>query len=427
MKRILIIVFFIAAATVTAQIGHWEKLNPKNNPGFRNSHGLESIGQNKALLFGGFKDGKYSNDTWIFDLESNEWLEINCKNYPIARADFDMIQISKNKILLFGGEDKNTNRYNDLWCFDLDSMDWHEIIPEDTVPIDPTESLNMTLLNENEVLVYGGISYDNNYKYYSDKTYIYNIEKNEWDNKFYNADGIGRYNAFLTSLGNNLAIMYGGYGYTNLDNEYTWIFNGNSKKWIKALITKPEKINIAIGDIVQLMPGIAFLFGGTPSTDKSPYYPYDFTWIFYYDKLEWVKLDVGIHPSGRISNRMAKISSNKIILYGGITEIDLEALETWVFVIDTNITKIIDNEVRNSKIKIYEITDNEIYYEYYFNNPYRISLVNINGITLYSEEISAIENYPQTSSIPIDYLPSGIYFVVINTGPEVLCEKVVIY
>jgi hypothetical protein len=123
---------------------------------------------------------------------------------------------------------------------------------------------------------------------------------------------------------------------------------------------------------------------------------------------------------------MTKINEKNILLYGGSTEIKSNALETWLFVIDTNITKIIDNEVRNSKIKIYEITDNEIYYEYCFENQFKISLININGITVCSDEVSAIENYPKTSTIPIDNLPSGVYFVVVNTGGDVLCEKVVI-
>jgi hypothetical protein len=429
MKYILLIIAIIttAAATATAQIGHWEKLNPKNNPGERQSHGLATIGKNKALLFGGFQQHLEKNDTWIFDLDKNEWQEINCKNKPAERVSFDMVQISEKKVLLFGGEAKDLKLYNDLWCFDLDSMDWYVIKPIDTIPVPHLYMHNMEKLNDSEVLIYGGITYDFNVSEYNDKTYIFNIQNNKWDTQYYHADFVGRYSAYLTSIGKNRVLLYGGKGYTNLEGEITWIFDGDTKKWKKVQNIKPYYLNFVGGDAVMLIPGIAMLFGGSPVTDISPFFPYDSTWVFNMDKLVWEKLDLEVHPCGRIYNRMTKINDNNILLYGGGTEKISDALETWIFVIDTNITTVLDNNANKPKFSINYISEDEIIIESNFDNPLKISLVNLNGITLYSEEISAIENYSKTSTIPIDNLPPGVYFVIVNTGAEVLCEKVAIY
>jgi N-acetylneuraminic acid mutarotase len=423
MKRIIIIAFIIAAATATAQIGHWEKLNPKNNPGERQMHGMASIGQKKALLFGGFYNNKKIGDTWIFDLDKNEWQEIKCKNKPIARSGFGMVQITEKRVLLFGGIDNEFNTYNDFWYFDLDSLNWTEMILEDTLPVSQIERFGMAKINENEVIIYGGMEYKDDGSDFNNKSYIFNFHNKKWKSVAKDVVGSGRYDTYFTKLDNKV-LLFGGDRFGHKDD--TWIFDPNTNKWEEQGVDKPYEFAASSGDMTYISNGIVLLFGGYFNYVKNSQQVTQDTWIFNYYTKKWYKLLLDVYPPTTVRNKMTLIDNKKVLLFGGCHP-DTCRNDTWLFVLDS-LKSEVENIIKNKlKFSINYISENEINYEINYVNPLKISLVNINGIAVFSDEITAIDNISNTSVIPIENLPSGIYFVVVNTGDEVLCEKVVIY
>ena len=76
MKQIILLIVILIQQISAAfgQYGHWEELHPKHNPGYRGAHSMAQIDEKKILLFGGGDaSANPLNDTWIFDLETNDW------------------------------------------------------------------------------------------------------------------------------------------------------------------------------------------------------------------------------------------------------------------------------------------------------------------------------------------------------------------
>ncbi len=428
MKHILLILTIMltaAAGQAYSQIGHWEKLKPKNNPGPRQEHGLASIGNKKALLFGGYY-GDTKNDTWLFDLETNEWQEIKCKNKPSTRMGFGMVQISEKRVLLFGGADDSYNMFNDLWCFDLDSMDWHELIPNDSIPVHPAYRAGMAVLNENEVLVFGG---ESNYYFpylFDNQTFIFNIKEKKWDFKNYMISNYHVEDPYITNFGIDSVLLFGGYNFENSENEQTRIFYGKQRKWIGPQVIKPKELRASSGAIVYIpRGGIALLFRGLfYYFNKEDRYQ-DTAWIYIKDNNEWKALNLDYTPPGRLRNRMTLIDSNKVLLYGGAFK-NKHADDTWIFTLDSLKTDVETNP-RNHKNKPYVYLKNKIaIIEHNFINNFSIIIVSLIGKVVFSKDYLNEGYANQVINISLENELSGVYLLQINAGSEVCTHKLLI-
>ena len=211
MKKLLFISLLFLSAQLHAQWGHWEKLESENSPSSRYNHDLATIGQNKVLMFGGNlgKDHSDLNETWIYDYSENNWYQIQCDSSPAPRNDHRMIQISEKEVLLYAGNNSNMSSFNDVWIFNLDSLNWFRI---ETIN-NPKRRFghNISKYSENEVLVFGGeIPFGIGF-IYTNETWIYNIDTREWrEIKDVDESLEGRYRFMMANDEYFKTIMYGG-------------------------------------------------------------------------------------------------------------------------------------------------------------------------------------------------------------------------
>lgn len=344
--KYLVILIVLASTNLTAQSGHWEKLNPKDNPGPRSEHGMAQIGLKKVLLFGGSSGmtAKVLNDTWIFDLESNDWNKIDCKNPPSPRSGFGFCQISDKKVLLFGGaDDSYLPTFNDIWIFDLDSLDWKEMKPkgwEDQYYPVLTYRMGIAELSNNIVIIHGGEIYDSTRptQTYTNQTWYYHIDSNQWEDSYFFVPH-ERANNMMANIGNEIIINVDGYRFGLLDDIWAFI-NG---KWQRQYILNNKIPAIGAGAFVGMEKGIAVLFGGLTENVDTEKTWYDSTWILNYNKMKWSKLELDTHPSDRLRVRMARIDTNKILLFGGESQTNKRPEDTWLFIMDSIPTSV--NEI----------------------------------------------------------------------------------
>ena len=118
---------------------------PANTPGGRKDATTWVTPDGSVWLFGGFgyagNDRGYLNDLWRYDAASNQWTWVNGENKvdqagnygsqgvsspstipPARRGSISWLDASGN-LILFGGE-FNSNRFNDVWKYNLSANEW---------------------------------------------------------------------------------------------------------------------------------------------------------------------------------------------------------------------------------------------------------------------------------------------------------------
>jgi hypothetical protein len=84
---------------------------------------MANIGEDKVLLFGGYKGSYiYVDDTWVYDLSDNTWTQKNPPSKPSARGSSAMANIGGDKVLLFGGY--NGAYDGETWVYNLSADTW---------------------------------------------------------------------------------------------------------------------------------------------------------------------------------------------------------------------------------------------------------------------------------------------------------------
>jgi len=102
---------------------NWTKKTPTNHPPPRDYPQISSIsGTDNIMLFGGFHGlGRWSDDTWKYDLSDNNWIEIIPKNpimKPDKRRSYNLAAVDgTNKVVLFGGYNSSSNIFDDTWIY----------------------------------------------------------------------------------------------------------------------------------------------------------------------------------------------------------------------------------------------------------------------------------------------------------------------
>jgi len=103
--------------------------NPETNvvPPKRSVHGMCAINHNTIVVLYGERDpsslghdgaGKFLDDVWTYNYESNKWVEVKPRTQPAARGWFQMSQWG-NKVVLSGGLDENNHRLDDIHVLEI--------------------------------------------------------------------------------------------------------------------------------------------------------------------------------------------------------------------------------------------------------------------------------------------------------------------
>ncbi|MHA2287778.1 MAG: Kelch repeat-containing protein, partial [Promethearchaeota archaeon] len=107
----------------------WSEITTSSTPDDRYWHGLIYNPNNqKMMVFGGRHlgaPGEALDDTWTFDLLTNEWTEVLPTIHPSNRMDFSMIYDSnRQQVILFGGFRFPESTLGDTWRYDITSSSW---------------------------------------------------------------------------------------------------------------------------------------------------------------------------------------------------------------------------------------------------------------------------------------------------------------
>ena len=257
----------------------WTNKHPINNPYLMKYPKIASVLlDDKIVLFGGCgTSGQDNNETWVYDLSDNKWQNKSLTNptptnYPSSRYVCGFSSIwGTNKVILFGGKSQS-NYYNDIWIYDVDTNTWVEKKPTGSKPSTRTYIEMVTITGTDKVLMFGG-----NYSTPTE-TWIYDLSDNKWT-KMMKLPSELIAPRLVPIYGTNKILLFGGFkGY--YINE-TWIFdlNGGSKGAWRNITnsTTPPLIRYRHAMAAVYNTNKVVLFGG--AIGQSPWTGDD-TWIF---------------------------------------------------------------------------------------------------------------------------------------------------
>jgi N-acetylneuraminic acid mutarotase len=160
----------------------WTELDPAAVPPPRLYHSAASDGD-RLYVYGGGDEGAFLGDfhadLWAFDPANSTWTELHdgSGTAPIARiwANLEYDE-NRHRLILFGGHDDGIlGNNNELWSFDLTSMEWSNLaegdvyhapandicdFPADFTTIDPDSperrDAAATAVGDNGIFLFGG-------------------------------------------------------------------------------------------------------------------------------------------------------------------------------------------------------------------------------------------------------------------------------
>lgn len=142
----------------------WKRISSQNSPMPRSSAAMVGHPSGVALLHGGeFSSPKQNtfyhySDTWLLDCATKEWTKIEQKNGPSARSGHRMA-VWKNFIILHGGFrdlGTSTTYLNDCWLFDITTYKWKQVEFPQNHPVPDARSGHSLIADQEGVILWGG-------------------------------------------------------------------------------------------------------------------------------------------------------------------------------------------------------------------------------------------------------------------------------
>ena len=313
------IMLFSIALTATLAKDNWTLKSPSPHPSARAQYGMTSIGSGKVLLFGGW-DGTLtlSSDTWIYDASADTWTQMSPATSPSSRFAHAMVYLGSGQVLLFGGFVSGSPYYsNETWLYDLNTNTWTKKNPA-TAPAG-REYHKMAYIGGNQLLLFGGMGFSGLFN----DTWVYDLSANNWTQMSPTTSPSARRSSGMSYLGDDKVLLFGGNGVGGPFND-TWIYDLSENNWtLQSPATSPS--GRSDFGIAPLDDGRLLLFGGAFNGS-------DETWIYDPTANNWAQQSPSSHPSGRQGHTMANAGSSQMVVFGGQLTSDLTNNdETWLW------------------------------------------------------------------------------------------------
>ncbi|UCH88901.1 MAG: Ig-like domain-containing protein [Thermoplasmata archaeon] len=188
----------------------WTQKVPLTPPPARQDHGLAAIdGTDNVVMFGGNNGTAPTCDTWIYDYGLNTWTQKVQSPFPSPRKSHAMATIDQtDKALLYGGDDGSGNIYDETWVYDLSSDNWYNKSPPENPG--PRSSHCMAELDDTDhVILFGGDLGNSNTQ---NESWEYDYSANKWEQLAPDYIPEGRVHFGMASIDNTDKILIFGGG-----------------------------------------------------------------------------------------------------------------------------------------------------------------------------------------------------------------------
>lgn len=311
----------------------WIKLTISGDrPSARYGHSIAYAGEKKVIMFGGFYNSSYLQDTWEFDSSTNTWTEYNTTGTrPAERIHHTLSYAGDSKLILFGGYN-GSDYLNDTWEYALDTHTWTEYNTSGTRPLYRSEH-TLSYIDNGKLILYGGryLSGEGKY-YYLEDTWEYDVDTHTWteyneddDNPFSRASHNSSY------LIDNTLLLFGGYVDEIGNSSDTWEYDLSSHIWSYMDTTKSPSKRIQ-HRMSYFSSCYAVMFGGYGDYSGNEYL--NDAWIFNSTNNQWIETNIiSDIPTARKNHSLAHIDDNTILMFGGEDNNNELLSDMWICVL----------------------------------------------------------------------------------------------
>jgi Galactose oxidase, central domain len=281
----------------TAQSSTWTALPAGFPPRSTMASAWDPV-SNSLVIFGGYDDSNYKNETWLFD--GSTWSMANTPVAPPARAAASMaFDQTSQKLVLFGGF--NGQYKNDTWLWDGATHTWAQAFPT-VSPKAVTGPMLFTDPVTGRVDQYGG--YDG--QFYQLKTYRWT--GTTWQDLAPSTSPWARSSASIAlDPVAGKVVMFGGLASVNPWNTWTW--NGSNWTMESPANQPPNRYDgrAAFDPVLNSVVVFGGAEGGVPLNDS-------WRWT----GSDWVQLTTPAMPGPREAHAMAFVPTlGRIVIAGG--------------------------------------------------------------------------------------------------------------
>ncbi|MCX6609999.1 MAG: hypothetical protein NTW74_04005 [Acidobacteria bacterium] len=221
----------------------WTKLQPTGTlPPSRLGHTLLTDNKRRRLiLFGGQASGFFS-DVWAYDIAANNWSRLGINGAgPSNRYGHSAVLDEETNRMIISHGFTDSGRFDDTWAFDLNSNQWSNISPSSNRPL--RRCLHHAVLDpqSRQMYLYGGCASGFGPCPLGD-LWAFDLRTNRWTEITGGVQPAARQHYGISFDTRRMQlILFGGSGRGNLSD--TWAFNPQSRTWNQLNTSGPSARN----------------------------------------------------------------------------------------------------------------------------------------------------------------------------------------
>ncbi len=257
---------------------------------------------------------RFYDDTWTFQFPAGLWNLMSAAQRPAPRFGHSMAYASSaGGIILFGGETEwfdpilgpQRVAWNDTWSYDLETNDWTDLGPAPAPPRRLAHAMAYDSRSDHVVL-FGGSRYEPPSQTPTNDTWLYNVTAIAWTNVTPSQSPPARdLHSMAYDSQSDQIVLFGGRNFTTTFSD-TWTYNLTSNTWTNKTPAVGPSARVGAAMTYDVRSGLVVLFGGNGLSD---------TWVYNYTANTWTNMTPVAAPSG---GRIAYDEwSDRVILLGG--------------------------------------------------------------------------------------------------------------
>jgi N-acetylneuraminic acid mutarotase len=271
-------------------------------------------------------------DTWAYDVSANIWTDMQPGSGPKKNAGASMAyDAESDRVVVYGGGNEFTYNVPETWAYDYNTNTWQQMAPG------PEHHLGGSLAYDAEsdrIILFGG------YRAVTDSlfndTWAYDFNSNTWtEMKPVTSPSARNFCGMAYDAESDRIIMFGGYSEDQDTSAWAYDYNANTWQQMPSDSGKKPGYLDSVSMTYYAQSDRIILYGGLSEDMQAQ----DKTWAYDYNTNTWTEMKPGVNPGPMFMFGLTYgTAADLAILFGGMADMSFEKLsdKTWTYDFEAN-------------------------------------------------------------------------------------------